>query len=118
MMRKIIHGVKTHDISMRFKCFSCKLVIDEADIDTDGNCPVCHNSLVKMCERDSVACRCTGEMHSGIAYCSDCGEAACPECGCHDVVQISRVTGYLQEVSGFNSGKKQELKDRTRYNVA
>ena len=42
----------------------------------------------------------------------------CPECGSHDVVQISRVTGYLQEVSGWNAGKQQELKDRARYTVA
>jgi anaerobic ribonucleoside-triphosphate reductase len=34
------------------------------------------------------------------------------------VVQISRVTGYLQEVSGWNAGKQQELKDRARYTIA
>jgi len=28
------------------------------------------------------------------------------------------VTGYLQEVSGWNAGKQQELKDRKRYTVA
>ena len=38
--------------------------------------------------------------------------------GSHDVVQISRVTGYLQDVSGWNAGKQQELKDRVRYSVA
>jgi anaerobic ribonucleoside-triphosphate reductase len=46
-----------------------------------------------------------------------CGEAVCPECGSHDVTQISRVTGYLQDVSGWNAGKQQELKDRTHYNA-
>jgi anaerobic ribonucleoside-triphosphate reductase len=33
-------------------------------------------------------------------------------------VQVSRVTGYLQDVSGWNAGKRQELKDRMRYSVA
>ncbi|MBP8676317.1 MAG: oxidoreductase, partial [Methanoculleus sp.] len=38
-------------------------------------------------------------------------------CGSHDVMQISRVTGYLQDVAGWNAGKQQELKDRVRYSV-
>ena len=42
----------------------------------------------------------------------------CPECGSHDVSQVSRVTGYLADVAGWNQGKQQELKDRARYNVA
>jgi anaerobic ribonucleoside-triphosphate reductase len=45
-------------------------------------------------------------------------KAVCPECGSHDVTQISRVTGYLQDVSGWNASKQQELKDRMRYSVA
>ncbi len=40
----------------------------------------------------------------------------CPNCGSDDVDQISRITGYLQAVSGWNSAKRQELKDRKRYN--
>lgn len=39
---------------------------------------------------------------------------ACPGCGSKDVDHISRITGYLQTVSGWNSAKKQELKDRNR----
>jgi anaerobic ribonucleoside-triphosphate reductase len=42
----------------------------------------------------------------------------CPKCESHDVAQISRVTGYIQEVGGWNVGKQQELKDRKRYDVA
>ena len=52
---------------------------------------------------------------SGIAHCPLCGEACCPVCGRHKVIQLSRVTGYIQAVSGFNEAKKQELKDRKRY---
>jgi ribonucleoside-triphosphate reductase (formate) len=40
----------------------------------------------------------------------------CPNCGSEDVDHISRITGYLQAVSGWNSAKRQELKDRKRYN--
>ena len=40
----------------------------------------------------------------------------CPSCDSDDVEHISRITGYLQAVSGWNSAKRQELKDRKRYN--
>ncbi len=40
----------------------------------------------------------------------------CPSCGSEDIENISRITGYLQAVSGWNNAKKQELKDRKRYN--
>ena len=39
----------------------------------------------------------------------------CPSCGSEDLEHLSRVTGYLQSVSGWNEAKKQELKDRKRY---
>ena len=39
----------------------------------------------------------------------------CPNCGSEEVDHISRITGYLQAVSGWNSAKRQELKDRKRY---
>ena len=41
----------------------------------------------------------------------------CPNCSSEDVEQLSRVTGYIQAVSGWNEAKKQELKDRKRYGV-
>jgi len=40
----------------------------------------------------------------------------CPNCDSPDVDHISRITGYLQAVSGWNGAKRQELKDRKRYN--
>lgn len=39
----------------------------------------------------------------------------CPNCSSEDVEHLSRVTGYIQAVDGWNNGKKQELKDRRRY---
>jgi len=92
----------------------CKLVIDEEDL-IEEKCPICHHEPLKMCELDHLLCGHT--IAAGVAFCPKCGEPACPVCGCHDVAQISRVTGYLQEVHGWNSGKLQELKDRKRYDI-
>jgi anaerobic ribonucleoside-triphosphate reductase len=41
----------------------------------------------------------------------------CPNCESENVEHLSRVTGYIQAVSGWNEAKKQELKDRKRYGV-
>lgn len=115
-------------MAQRFKCYTCKLVIKEENTELRKitvkrgaftseeearGCPICGDVVVPMCPRDH--CHCPHDIISTIAYCPECGEAMCPECGSHDVVQISRVTGYLQETSGWNTGKQQELKDRTRY---
>ena len=98
----------------RYKCHVCKLIINEEDLE-DGLCPVCHKQVVEMCPADVP--RCSHDVVETIAYCNVCGEPVCPICGSHDVVQISRVTGYLQEVGGWNAGKQQELKDRHRWNI-
>ncbi len=95
----------------QYKCHTCHLIVPETP------CPKCGDPHLQiMCPLDH--CHCVHEIMSGIDYCPLCGEAVCPECGSHDVVQISRVTGYLQDVSGWNAGKQQELKDRVRYTVA
>jgi anaerobic ribonucleoside-triphosphate reductase len=40
---------------------------------------------------------------------------ACPKCGSTHIDSWSRITGYLQNIEGWNPGKIQELKDRHRY---
>jgi len=56
-----------------------------------------------------------------MTVCLNCCEVApglkeqCPRCDSSEVDHISRITGYLQAVSGWNGAKKQELKDRKRY---
>lgn len=42
----------------------------------------------------------------------------CPNCGSENVDHLSRVTGYIQAVNGWNAAKKQELVDRQRYEDA
>lgn len=94
----------------RYKCHTCHLIVDGSP------CPNCGETyLVIMCPLDH--CHCSHSTTSGVVYCPLCGDGICPDCGSHDVLQLSRVTGYLQDVSGWNSGKKQELKDRIRYTV-
>jgi ribonucleoside-triphosphate reductase len=41
-------------------------------------------------------------------------QKTCPLCGSEKVDHITRVTGYFSKVSGWNKGKKAELKDRFR----
>lgn len=55
-----------------------------------------------------------------LTICNDCATVSpllndkCPNCGSSNVKWWSRVTGYYQDVSGWNMAKKQELKDRYR----
>jgi anaerobic ribonucleoside-triphosphate reductase len=45
------------------------------------------------------------------------GSQCVPICSRHNVTQLSRVTGYIGDVKGWNAGKQQELKDRKRYDM-
>ena len=55
-----------------------------------------------------------------LTICKDCSKVdsglldACTACGSENVDHVSRITGYLSAVSGWNAAKKQELKDRNR----
>lgn len=99
---------------MKYKCDQCFLVISEDDL-MDGLCPKCGRVVKEMCPKDRLDCICGKDIHETIAYCETCGEAICPGCGCHDVFVVSRITGYLSELDGWNEGKKAEFKDRVRY---
>ncbi len=62
------------------------------------------------------------ELVSGIADCRKFGMPMCSRCKNHNVSQLSRVTGYISTISdkygnGWNNGKKEELKNRHRYNL-
>lgn len=94
----------------QYKCFTCMKVIVKDDLDEDGNCPICHESVKEMCPNDH--CHCPHDVVETIAYCPLCGAPMCPECMTHDVHQLSRITGYISDVSGWNAAKQQELRDR------
>lgn len=40
---------------------------------------------------------------------------SCPRCGHNEIDWFSRITGYYQNVSGWNSGKREELRRRHRH---
>ncbi len=61
--------------------------------------------------KDMTICLNDFHMMSGL-------KDVCENCGSSNVEQMSRVTGYIQSVSGWNAAKKQELADRKRYKVA
>lgn len=58
--------------------------------------------------KDMTICNNDHNVESGL-------KDRCSSCGSKNIDHISRVTGYLQAVSGWNEAKKQELKDRKRY---
>lgn len=96
----------------RFKCRQCYLILDREDL-VEDKCPTCNNPVEKMCIHDKI-CQCAEDMYGGINVCPECNAFTC-KCGSHDVMVTSRITGYLSEANGWNSGKLAELKDRTRY---
>ena len=61
--------------------------------------------------------KCDRQMVANTASCSICGNPVCPVCYNHCVDQLSRVTGYLSTVSGWNAAKKQEFKDREHHDL-
>ncbi len=58
-----------------------------------------------------------------LSVCSKCNMVAgglkdkCPNCGSGNIDWWSRITGYYQNVSGWNKGKLAELNDRKRYDI-
>jgi ribonucleoside-triphosphate reductase len=62
--------------------------------------------------KDFTMCRKCNTVESGLLE-------KCPRCGAvgNDVEWWSRITGYYQQVKGWNAGKKAELFDRQRYRI-
>lgn len=96
---------------------NCFLGYIDEEYAKDGKCPECGSmNLEKHCELDRP-CRCGVAVHETITLCPKCDQPMCPECGCHDVVGISRITGYMSEYGGWINSKKAEFKDRQRVNI-
>jgi ribonucleoside-triphosphate reductase len=62
--------------------------------------------------KDMTICKACRSVHYGLLD-------ACPKCSSKggDLEHWSRITGYYQEVSGWNAGKKEELRRRYRYEI-
>lgn len=119
------------------KCRMCNYIFDtshggQANIltilrdRTYAYCPRCGSRNPELiCKVDAYSvvlkiqgknCR-KGEVIAGTDLCPICDRPMCPTCFNHSVVSLSRVTGYIQDTSGWNNAKKQELKDRKRYAI-
>ena len=105
-------------VGERYKCFSCYTIFKQIEL-IDGSCPMCkeYKYLKVVCEYDPGMCKCLSDHHDSIRICPKCHEPMCPECFSHDVVGISRVTGYLSDVGGWRKSKLAELEDRQRYDL-
>lgn len=80
------------------------------DVETPGECPL----AIWVAYNDT---KCHREMVPNTASCPLCGNPVCPDCMNHVVEQLSRVTGYMSTVGSWNAAKKQEFKDRQRYEL-
>jgi DNA-directed RNA polymerase subunit RPC12/RpoP len=118
-----------------YKCMHCNYIFDTSQggyanilmiLRGHAYCPRCGMKNPElMCKIDAYSvvlkiqgknCR-KGEVIAGTDLCPVCNRPMCPKCYNHSVVSLSRVTGYIQDVSGWNNGKRQELKDRQRYAI-
>ncbi len=61
--------------------------------------------------------KCCKAVNPGIKNCELCEKPICSACLNHNVQQLSRVTGYMSSVEGWNSAKLHELKNRKRYDI-
>lgn len=105
--------------TQRYSCFTCHTHFELDVAAKEKKCPECGEKFIqKRCAADPErGCHCPMHVNPGVKYCDVCGKPVCPTCGDHDVSQVSRVTGYLSDVAGWNASKQQELKDRNRYNI-
>lgn len=95
----------------------CKTYIKEARGGKLFECKNPHDCpLAIWVEHNGKKCP-TNTMVSGTELCPLCGAFVCPTCKSHDAQPLSRVTGYLSNVNSWNSAKKQEFEDRTRYGL-
>jgi hypothetical protein len=112
-----------HGSGIMLKCTSCYEVVRDTDVTSfggkDGKQPICSDcglEMVPLCPEDHK-CTCVESVHAGVKYCPACGDPICPGCGAHNVMVLSRVTGYMQDLAGWNTSKRQELKDRHRVDI-
>lgn len=119
-----------------YKCNSCRYIFRPrlpTDVEmiivgsTHETCPLCGmDSIDLLCRVDVystylkvnniVDCR-KSTIISKTDLCPVCRRPMCPECYNHSCISLSRVTGYIQDISGWNEAKKQELLDRKRYDI-
>ena len=83
---------------------------EQLELESPLDCPI--HLWVKKYQRV-----CPNHTVPNTSTCPICGKSDCPDCHSHMVDIMSRVTGYMQVVSGWNVAKKQEYEDRKRYKM-
>ena len=83
-----------------------------------GEAPIGNDEGIRELVEEGIQ---AGVRYLGINFpkdiCKSCGTSGvfdgCPVCGSKDITRIRRVSGYLEILEGFTSGKKHEVKTRT-----
>lgn len=83
----------------------------EYAVERDGSVTITDTRVVVAADSDvHPVTNFTAEVLSGLTWPAVRGHAAQG----HDVDHITRITGYFSKTSGWNKGKKAELRDRYR----
>lgn len=126
--------VNLPDNTSIYKCNHCRYIFrprPPTDVEmiivgsTRETCPLCRvESVELLCKTDVysiflkenniVDCR-KATVIPKTDLCPVCRRSMCPICYNHSCIALSRVTGYIQAIDGWNEAKKQELIDRKRY---
>lgn len=83
-----------------------------------GEAPIGNDEGIRELVEEAI---CAGVRYLGINFpkdiCKSCGASGvfdvCPICKSKDIMRIRRVSGYLEILDGFTSGKKHEVETRT-----
>ncbi len=119
-----------------FRCNHCKYIFRSVcPSDVEMIIRGCINETCPLCETDAIDLICKVDVYSiylkvnnivdcrkatiipKTDLCPVCRRSICPICYNHNCIGLSRVTGYIQDISGWNEAKKQELIDRKRYTI-
>jgi len=104
------------------QCFDCRCVHNKEicpECKSNKNITLCSKQAEHIFKKIRKEIPMHDEVVSGIMFCNVCKKPICPFPGCsnHDVISLSRITGYISSISGWGEGKLAELKDRKRYNI-
>ena len=112
-------GCIMNEKTQKYSCYTCHCHFELDSANKKPKCPECGEVYIeKRCAADSIGgCHCALTVQAGIRYCDVCGKPVCVTCGDHDVMVLSRVTGYYANIESWNNSKRQELMDRHRYNI-
>ncbi len=102
------------------QCFDCRCVHNKEvcpECKSDKNIVLCEKQATHIFKTVRKEIPTHDHLVSGVKLCEVCKKPICPICDAHDVVALSRITGYISSISGWGEGKLAELKDRKRYDL-